>query len=343
MNATPNITIKDIARKFKCSPSTVSRALNNYEHTNIETRNTIQEYAQKMGYQRNTVSLSLLNKNTKTLGIVLPNISQFHESAMVEGIQSVLQPLGYLLNICVSNESYLLEKEYVERLMANRVDGLFLSISQETYSEGHYEHLQKVANRNVPLIFIDRQYEEIQTSGVTTDDYLGAFIATEHLVKVGCKRIAHLRGPKGLAIAEQRFNGYRDCLLKHDFPIDENLIACVNFTIESGIEPTKMLLNLTNPPDGIFGVNDQVCFGALQVIREIGLQVPEQIAVIGFDNTPISAYFHPPLSTVGRQSKPIGEEAAKLFLDQITALSTTINNIVLPPELIIRTSSSLAN
>ena len=195
MNTIPNITIKDIARKFKCSPSTVSRALNNYAHTNIETRNTIQAYAQKMGYQRNSVSLSLLQKNTKTLGIVIPNITQFHETAMVEGIQSVLQPLGYLLNICVTNESYLLEKEYVERLMANRVDGIFLSIAQETYSESRYEHLQTVTNRNIPLIFIDRQYEEMQTSGVTTDDYLGAFIATEHLINVGCKKIAHLRGP----------------------------------------------------------------------------------------------------------------------------------------------------
>ncbi len=342
MDTIPNITIKDIARKFKCSPSTVSRALNNYAHTNIETRNTIQAYAQKMGYQRNSVSLSLLQKNTKTLGIVIPNITQFHETAMVEGIQSVLQPLGYLLNICVTNESYLLEKEYVERLMANRVDGIFLSIAQETYSEGRYDHLQNVTNRNIPLIFIDRQYEEIQTSGVTTDDYLGAFIATEHLINVGCKKIAHLRGPKGLAIAEQRFRGYRDCILKHNLPLDETLINFVNFNIESAIEPTKALLNLPNPPDAIFGVNDQVCFGALQVIKEKGIEVPQQIAVIGFDNTPISAYFSPSLSTIGRQSKPIGEEAAKLFLQQISE-SSNPKNLILPPKLIIRNSSLMAN
>jgi DNA-binding LacI/PurR family transcriptional regulator len=338
----PNITIKDIARKFKCSPSTVSRALNNYEHTNIETRNTIQEYAQKMGYQRNSVSLSLLQKNTKTLGIVLPNISQFHESAMVEGLQSVLQPLGYLLNICVTNESYSLEKEYVERLMSNRVDGIFISIAQETYSEVRYDHLQTVMNRNVPLIFIDRQNGDKKTHCVSTDDYLGAYMATEHLIKGGYKRIAHLRGPLGVNLAEQRFNGYRDCLFKHNYPIDESLVSFVNFNIESAIEPTKTLLALPNPPDAIFGVNDQVCFGAFQVIREKGLKVPEEIAVIGFDNTPISAYFYPSLSTIARKSKPIGEEAAKLFLNQINQ-PTIANHIVLPPELIVRNSSSLPN
>jgi LacI family transcriptional regulator len=342
LNTITNITIKDIARKFKCSPSTVSRALNNYEHTNIETRNTIQEYAQKMGYQRNSVSLSLLQKNTKTLGIVIPNITQFHETAMVEGIESVLQPLGYLLNICVTNESYSLEKEYVERLMANRVEGIFLSIAQETYNEGHYEHLKTVTNRNVPLIFIDRQYAEIQTNCVTTNDYLGAFMATEHLIKVGCKRIAHLRGPKNLAIAEQRFSGYRDCLLQHNLPIDETLISIVNFNIQSAIEPTKALLDLPNPPDAIFGVNDQVCFGALNVIKEKGLQVPNQIAVMGFDNTPISAYFYPSLSTIGRQSKPIGENAANLFLQQNSEPSNP-SSLILPPELIVRESSFLAN
>lgn len=295
-----------------------------------------------MGYQRNTVALSLLQKNTKSLGVVIPTITQFHETAMVEGIQSVLQPLGYLLTICVTNESYLLEKEYVERLMANRVDGIFLSISQETYSEGHYEHLQRVMDRNVPLIFIDRQYEEIQTSSVSTDDYVGAFLATEHLIQTGHKRIAHLRGPQGMAIAEQRFNAYCACLLKYNVPLEEDLIKQVNFTIESAIEPTKALLALANPPDAIFGVNDQVCFGALQLIREKGLAIPADIALIGFDNTPISAYFYPSLSTIARQSKPIGETAANLFLAQLAGVST-LSNIKLSPELIVRNSSYPTN
>lgn len=332
------ITIKDIARKFKCSPSTVSRALNDSSLISAETRNTIQEYARQMGYQRNSVSLSLLHKSTKTLGIILPSISQYHEYSMVEGLQSVLQPLGYLLNICVSNESYMLEKEYVERLLSNRVDGIFISISQETYDEGHDIHLKMAINQGVPLIFMDRKHETIETEGVTIDDYQGAWMATEHLINVGCQRIAHLKGPVGLAVSELRFKGYKDCLLHHRFPMMESLICTTTFQPQSAIEPTKWLLNLPNPPDGIFGVNDQVCFGALSVIREKGLQVPHQIAVIGFDNNPLSQYFYPTLSSVGRQSKAIGIEAAHLFLEHLEQASSP-QSIVLPPELIIRDSS----
>lgn len=192
------------------------------------------------------------------------------------------------------------------------------------------------------MIFIDRQNGDKKTNCVSTDDYLGAYMATEHLINVGCKRIAHLRGPLGVNLAEQRFNGYRDCLHKYRFPIDESLILSANFKIESAIEPTKALFDLPNPPDAIFGVNDQVCFGAFQVIKEKGLKIPDEIAVIGFDNTPISEYFYPSLSTIARKSKPIGAEAAQLFLRQINEPSIA-NHIILPPELIVRRSSALAN
>lgn len=257
---------------------------------------------------------------------------------MIEGLQSVLQPLGYILNICVTNESYLLEKEYVERLLSNRVDGIFISISQETYDEGHDAHLKMAISRGVPLLFIDRKHETIDAGGVTIDDYQGAWMATEHLIKVGCKKIAHLRGPVGLTVSEQRFNGYRDCLHHHNIPFVESFIFTTTFQPESAIEPTKWLLNLSNPPDGIFGVNDQVCFGALSVIREKGLQVPHQFAIIGFDNSPFSQYFYPSLSSVGRQSKNIGVEASQLFLEQLNH-DISPQSIILPPELIIRDST----
>ncbi|MFN8356107.1 MAG: LacI family DNA-binding transcriptional regulator [Spirosomataceae bacterium] len=338
MKPQPTITIKDIARKFKCSPSTVSRALNDSPLISIDTRNTIQEYAQKMGYQRNSVSLSLLQKSTKNLGVILPSISHYHEYSMVEGLQSVLQPLGYLLNICVTNESYELEREYIERLLANRVDGIFISISQETYDEGHDKHLKQALSRGVPLLFMDRRLESMDADTVTIDDYQGAWLATEHLIKVGCRRIAHLRGPVGLTVSEQRFKGYQDCLLRYSLQLDSSFVCPTTFQFESAIEPTQWLINRPNRPDGIFGVNDQVCFGALKVIREQGLSVPQDCAVVGFDNTPFSQYSFPSLSSVGRQSRHIGVEAAHRFLDQFENDIPT-QNIVLPPELIIREST----
>ncbi len=340
MNSNPNITIKDIARKFKCSPSTVSRALNNNAVISEETRKTIQEYAEKMGYQRNIISLSLLNKSSKTLGVILPNINHFHETSMLEGLQSTFQPLGYLLNICVTNESYELEKNYIERLLANRVDGIFLSISQETFDNGHFEHIERVTNRKIPLIYIDRKFEDAITNGISIDDYDGAFMATQHLIEVGCKRIAHLRGPKGMTVSEYRFNGYRDCLLKHNFLIDESLICTTNFEVESAINPTKYLLDLPQKPDAIFGVNDHVCIGAMSVIRRQNIQIPQQMAIVGFDDSPIAQYFYPPLSSVLRQSRQIGFEASQLFLNQLNTNEVfSPKNIVLPSKLIVRDSS----
>lgn len=334
-----SITIKDIARKFKCSPSTVSRALNNHPMINDDTKRNIQEYAHKMGYQRNSVSLSLLHKRSATLGVIVPTISHYHETAMIEGLQSVLQQRGFMMSIGVTNESYALEKEYVEKLLANRVEGIFLSVSQETYDSGHYEHLENVLQRQIPLIFIDREYDGVPTASITVDDYIGAFEATEHLILRGCRRIAHLKGPNGIAVSEKRFNGYRDCLKKYDLPCDEAWIVPTHFKAESAIAPIRHLMSLPNPPDGIFGVNDYVSIAAMQVIMEMGFEIPNQVAVIGFDNLPFSAYLNPSLSSVNRSSQLIGEEAARLFLNSLDNTETVVENIVLPPKLIIRNST----
>ena len=313
-NLLKNITIKDIARKYKCSPSTVSRALNDHSSINIDTRKTIQEYALKMGYQRNTISLSLLNKASNTIGVILPNINHFHETAMVEGLQSTFQPLGYLLNICVTNESYELEKQYLNRLLANRVDGIFISISQETFDNQLFDHIQNAIDRSVPIIFIDRKFEAGKSNAVVVDDYQGAYMATQHLIDMSCQQIAHLKGPEGNTVAEMRFNGYMDCLKNNNIEINSQLICHTSFEVEAGIEPTKYLLDLAVKPDAIFGVNDHVCIGAMHVIRERNISIPKQIAIVGFDDSPIAQYFYPPLSSVKRNSHQIGIEASKLFL-----------------------------
>jgi LacI family transcriptional regulator len=339
MNSKNPVTIKDIAKKFKCSPSTVSRALNNHPLINEDTRRNIQEYAQKVGYQRNSVSLSLRNQKSATLGVVVPSLNHFHETAMIEGLQSVLQSHGYMLAICVTNEGYLQEKQYIDKLLANRVEGVFLSVSQETYDSGHYEHLDDMSHRNIPLIFIDREYDGVPASSITVDDYLGAFAATEHLILRGCRRIAHLKGPNGLTVSEQRFRGYKECLKKHAIAFDEELIAATNFKAESAIVPMRRLMSLAKPPDGVFGVNDYVSIAAMQVILDFGFSIPGQVAVIGFDNSPFSAYVNPSLSSVNRSSKILGEEAARLFLNNMQSHTQQKEHIILPPELIIRDST----
>ena len=333
------ITIKDIARTFNCSPSTVSRALNDHYTINEDTRKAIQTYAKDVGYQRNSVSLSLLNKKTDSVGIIVPTISNYHESSIIDGLYSVLQPLGYLLTICATNENFRLEAEYITKLLANRVECIFLSVSQETYDAGHYEHLEAVIQRGIPLIFIDREYEGFQASRVTVDDYHGAYAVVEHLIHMGCQRIAHLKGPNGLTVSEQRFAGYVDCLKRYDWPVDDELIINTNFNVDSAILPTRHLLGLAAPPDAIFGVNDQVAIGAMRVVHEKGLAVPQDVSVVGFDNSPISAYTYPSLTTVSRPGRAIGCEASRLFLSQLTTPGSSLEAIRLPSNLIIRESS----
>ena len=330
------ISIKDIARKFKCAPSTISRALNDHPAINIETRKTIQEYATRIGYQKNTISLSLLNKQSKTLGVILPTMAHFHESSMVEGMEKILQPAGYLLNICVTNESHALEQAYMDRLVANRVDAICISLSQETYDKNRNEHIDHAISRALPLIFMDRFYHAQNLDQVITDDYQGAFLATEHLIQMGCRRIAHLHGPKGITVSQQRFKGYLDCLQKYQVPVYPELLAHVSFSADSALGATAALLD--HQPDGIFGVNDEVCFGAMKVIREKNIRIPEEIALVGFDDIPLAKFAYPPLSSVSRQSRKIGEETAQLFLAKIDGLQKN-KQISLQPQLIIRESS----
>jgi DNA-binding LacI/PurR family transcriptional regulator len=328
MNDNHPITIKDIARTFKCAPSTVSRALNDHYTINEVTRKAIQEYAKEVGYQRNSVSLSLLNKKTDALGIIVPTIGNDHESSIIEGLYSVLQPLGYMLTICATNESFRLEADY---------------IAKETYDSGHYEHLEMIIQRGIPLIFIDREYEGFQTSRVTVDDYHGAYAVVEHLIAMGCHRIAHLKGPNGLTVSEQRFAGYLDCLKRNNLPIDDELIINTNFNVDSAILPTRHLLGLAAPPDAIFGVNDQVAIGAMRVVHEKGLTVPHNVSVVGFDNSPISAYTYPSLTTVSRPGREIGIEASRLFLSHQVTPGSSLEAIRLPSNLIIRESSLRTN
>lgn len=335
------VTIKDIAKKFKCSPSTVSRALNNHPVVNEDTRRNLQEYARKVGYQRNQVSLNLLNTKTASIGVIVPTINNYYESAIIEGIDAVLQPLGYSLNICVTNEQYLLEQEYIEKLLSNRVEGIFVSVSQETYDAGHYEHFENVYKRNLPLIYIDREYEGFAAGSVTIDDYHGAFAAVEHLIQTGRKRIAHLKGPNGMAVSEQRFKGYSECLKKYGLPEDDTLIVNTNFKVESAIQPVNQLLELSTPPDAIFCVNDQVAIGAMRVIRDKGLTTPGDIAIAGFDDSPISGYISPSLTSVARPGRQIGMEAARILVNYLTTPDHHVaENMILPSQLIIRQSSS---
>ena len=339
-----NITIKDIARKFKCSPSTVSRALNDHSNINVDTKETIQEYAQKMGYQKNSISLSLLNKSTKTIGVLVPSINHSHETLMIQGIQSVFNSLGYMLIFCVTDEKHSLEQEHIKRLLSNRVDAILVSISQETASIRDFSHFEMVNKRKIPLVFIDRDIIENYGSSVVIDDYAGAYLATKHLIEKGCQRIAHLAGPQGLLVSKLRLEGYLDCLKNNGINPSDDWIKHVEFNIESAIGPTKNWFEgKILSPDAIFGVNDYVCYGAINVLMSLNIKIPEEVSVIGFDNCPISPYFSPKLTTIDRKSYEIGRLAAEQTLEMLSSDTYLPGKSVLNPHLIERDSTRQAS
>ena len=330
-----SVTIIDLARELKISPSTVSRALRDHPAIKDQTKVMVQELAKKLGYQPNALALSLLYRKTNNIGIIVPEITSYFFC----GIQDVLDPEGQHAVISQSNESYETEKKGIDTLLSSRVDGFLIS---STFDTTDYSHFEKLRQNNIPLVVFDRDCEGLLADKVLVDDYDGACQAVEHLISMGCKRIAHIAGPKNLSIAEHRKNGYIDTLKKHNIAVDEDLIVQSQFfQMEDGIEPAKRLLSLKEKPDAIFAVNDGIAIGTLSVLRENGIKVPEEIAVIGFDNDPFSSFSYPSLSTIDQPTYEMGMLAARILLKAISSPEEEreFRHEVLKPELVVRDSS----
>lgn len=332
-------TITEIARELNISPSTVSRALNNHPAISTKTREAVIELAKKRNYLPNLLALNLLKKRTNTIGVIVPEITSYFFSSIISGIQDLLNPLGVNMIIGQSNESYKEEKSIVRTFASVRVDGFLISPSSKTKN---FDHLKMLTENNIPLVIFDRDCEGIEVDKVFVDEYKGAFQAVQHLINSGCRRIAHIAGPATLSTARHRLKGYTEALKLNGLPvIKEYIVECKGFTPKHGIKPTRQLLDLPNPPDAIFTVNDGVAIGAMFVIKEAGIVIPGQISIIGFDNDPHSSYFKPSLSTVWQPTYELGMLSARILMKRVNT-NNDISKIrieKLYPELIIRGSS----
>lgn len=336
------VTIKDIARELGISPSTVSRALKDHPDISPETKKAVNELAEKLNYQPNIVALSLRQSKTNTLGVVIPELVHFFFSTVISGIEDVAYSAGYNVIITQSNESLQREKANIKTLFNSRVDGMLISLSRETSS---FEHIEATLAKGVPMVFFDRVYDTPTSSKVIVDDLSGAKDATQHLIEQGCKRIAHLEGPPNLGITKQRLDGYLEALKEANIPVAKDIImSCPLGTIEEGKSATEELLKMANPPDAIFATNDPAAMGAMQAIKEAGLKLPKDIAVVGFSNWFFSALLEPPLTSVDQPGFEMGQEAAKLLIRQIEFKSKdnvdpTPETKILKTRLIVRESS----
>lgn len=333
------VTITDLARELNVSPSTISRALNNSPFISEERKRVILDLAAKMKYSPNQLALSLLNKRTKILGVVVPEITSYYFSTAINGIQDKVGSSGYKLMISQSNESFEEEIRILEAMALVRVDGFLISPSSNTVN---FDHLEKLRDSGFPLVIFDRDCLGFDIDKVVVDDYSGALQAVEYLIQTGCKRIAHISGSTNLSTAKHRKNGYIDALLKNNFEVLEELIVCgEDSSSESGVASMKKLLELEELPDAVFCYNDAIAIGAMSVIRENGIKIPDQISLVGFDDEPYSSYFKPSLTSVWQPIYDLGLLSAKILLDK---LNTDVEDMnyrfeVLKPELVIRESS----
>lgn len=332
-------TIIDIARQLGISKSTVSRALTAHPNVNAKTRQQVLELAEKLDYQRNQLAISLLTNQTRTIGIMVPEFISYFFPKVIIGAQEELAKAGYNVIICHSNESYEIEVTNTKSLFASRVDGLIVSHTKETRN---FDHFRTFTRKGIPVVFFNRVCEDMDVSKVTVDDYTGAFQAVEHLIQTGRRRIAHLSGPDTLPNSRNRRNGYLDALRHYNVPVDPALIIAYDLTLEKANIYVNHLLNLPDPPDALFAINDPTAIEALKVVKNRGLRVPDDLAVVGFSDDPISALIEPGLTTVSQPVSELGQQAAQLLLAQLRAEAGIIvepQTVMLPTRLVVRGST----
>lgn len=336
--ATHQTTIIDIAKALGISKSTVSRALTGHPNVKAKTREQVLELAAQVDYQRNQLAISLLTNRTSTVGIMVPEFISFFFPKVIIGAQEELARSGYNVVICHSNESYDTEVANAKALLASRVDGLIVSHTKETRNFDHFRVFQR---KSIPVVFFNRACEDMDVSKITVDDYHGAFQAVEHLIQTGRRRIAHLAGPDTITNSRNRLNGYRDALQKYGIPLDPELVISYDLNLDKANIYVNHLLNLPSPPDALFAINDPTALEALNVAKRRGIRVPDDLAIVGFSDDPISSLIEPGLTTIAQPVHELGQQAAQVLLRELAGKDDALlpERIVLPTNLIVRGST----
>jgi DNA-binding LacI/PurR family transcriptional regulator len=334
-------TLKDIAQVLNVTPATVSRALHDDYQISEATKQRVMEMAKKMDYSPNPLALGLLSKKTKVIGVIVPDIFYYFNSAAISGIEEVLNRAGYSVIVCQSKEKTEKEKLHLKNLIASRTDGAIISIAQDGRDFSHYE---KNIEKGFPLVFLDRVPAIKNISSVTIDNKEAARKATAHLIKQGCKKIAYVAGPSclvGLNLGKLRYEGYIKAHVEAGLEINRYLLVNCNFDKSLGRNAVKKLLESEHKPDGILAINDRLAIGAMAAVRDVGLRIPEDVKVMGFNNETFDEFLHPALSTVYQPANEMGQEAAKILLTMLESKKDNFKAVskTLPTRVVKRAST----
>lgn len=335
----PRITLKKIAREFGVSISTVSKALKDSHEISEETRGKIKAFADYYNYKPNNLALQLRNQKTSVIGVIIPEIVHHFFSTVINGIEKYATEKGYNVMICLSNESYEKEVSNMGVLTNGSVDGLIVSIARETQQNQNFKHFEALITDDFPLVLFDRINDDIECDKVIIDDIGGAFKATNHLIEIGSKRIALITTQDFITVGFLRREGYLRALKSKGIEVDESLIYKIDDK-ENLYEQIKKVISIPNPPDAILAVNEIYAAIALKISQERGLNVPKDIAIIGFTSGLISEFTSPPLTSVVQHGYLMGEQAAELLINRIEHSGPSeFQKTVISPDLKIRKST----
>ncbi|MBC6991901.1 LacI family DNA-binding transcriptional regulator [Hymenobacter sp. BT491] len=338
-NPQKRVSIVDIARQLGLSVSTVSRALAGHKDISEATKVRVRQLAQELNYLPNHMAAALRKGHSKTLGVIVPHIKGYFFPAVMNGIEKVASQAGFNVVLCQSNEDLQREQRNIETLLAAQVEGILVSLSATT--EGQLQHFEQARHSGTPLVFFDRVPDWPNSTAVILDDFQGAYRAVTHLIEQGCTRIAHLAGPQHLNTSRNRYRGYAEALQAHGIPVEEELVyALPALNNESGRAGMEQLLRLPTRPDGVFAAYAIPTIGALEVLEEKSLRVPQDVAIACFSNDPFTNMTRPRLTAVDQRAEQMGETAVRLLLQLLKrGPEYTPPHIILKPELLIRESS----
>lgn len=331
-------TIKDIANALNISAAAVSKALHNDSRISEKTKKAVRQVAKNLNYQPNHLASALRRGKSKLVGVIVPKTNSNFFSSVIHNIEEVLNKEGYNIIITQSNESYQKECENIDTLLFTQVDGIIVSMANETVD---LHHLEKVKQAGIPLITFDRGENDLNVDYIGIDDYDSSHRIVNHLVEQGCKRIAHIGGFRHTRIYNNRIRGYIDALEKNNLPLEKELLLESNLSTEDGRNKMKALLDLDKKPDAVYVAGDYAALGALQVLNESNINIPNDIALVGFGDEPFANMITPSITSMNQHPYEIGKIVANRFLELAKQknFNQKLNKIILKSSLVVRESS----
>ena len=332
------VTIYDIAKKLKISAATVSRGLQDHPGISKKTKKKIFDLAEQIGYRSNHFARNLRNQRTNTVGVIVPRLNSNFMSSVIAGIENLANSEGY--NLIISQSSELTNKEAAnaKTMFNNRVDGLLVSLAYDTKELAHFNSFFK---KNIPVIFFDRVMEHRDCTNILIDNCKAAYEATKHLIEQGCRRIVHITAPPKQNVYVDRLKGFKQALADHKVKFKEEDVIVGDLSQEAGAEAAEKIVKMKPMPDGVFVSNDNCAVGCMLALKQKGFKIPDDIAVVGFNNDPVSKVIEPNLTTINYNGYEMGEVAARHLINHLNGISPihTTNTIILRSEFIVRKSS----